>query len=402
VYDTSHQNILLTIATQAAAAIQNARLYSRTDESLNRRVQELDSILRTSRDGILLLDLHWRILLINPTLADWINVAQAGLIGRPLEAFLEGREPLTRLIGYTPKGLRDDCDALAHGKWEQREALVLLGPSVRHVQRTLIPVRDPYGVIAGWMLAFRDMTEEIELARLRDDMTEMLVHDLRSPLTAVVGSIALMQRTFEKRDMEGFERFRSMAQRNSDRILHTVNQLLDISRLESGQLPIECEELDVLTLLREAEARFASLVVDAQVTFTLEAAADLPAITVDPRLISRVLDNLLDNAVKYTPDGGHVRLWARGETDQAPQTMLLGVTDTGPGIPLEAQARLFAKFEQVADVEGRRGGTGLGLAFCKLAVEAHGGRMSVQSVVGKGSTFIVTLPLACGASRKLA
>jgi NtrC-family two-component system sensor histidine kinase KinB len=392
-YDGSHQKVLQTIASQAAAAIQNARLYARTDEALSRRVQELDSILRSSRDGYLLLDMEWCVLTINRTLADWLNVSQTEVDRQPVDASLPDGETLIRRIGYTTTALAADCQAIMVGGTTQKQAIILLGPTMRHVERTLIPVKDQEGAITDWMLSFRDMTEEMELGRLRDDMTEMLVHDLRSPLTAVMGSLALMREVFDDGDREGFERLQLMAQHSSDRILRIVNQLLDISRLESGQLPLEREQLGIATLLEEVARRFEPLTEEADIETTVEAAPGLPTVHADRSLINRVLDNLLDNAIKFTPDGGQVRLWACEDRGRAPGGLLIGVTDSGRGIPQEAQARLFSKFQQVSSVEGRRRGTGLGLAFCRLAVEAHGGQIWVESELDKGSTFLFTLPI---------
>jgi signal transduction histidine kinase len=392
-YDASHKNILLTIAAQAAVAIQNARLYARTDESLARRVQELDSILRTARDGIMLLDLDWQILTANRMLASWINVPESEIVGQSLKRPHSHGEPLLRLIGYTLQALEADCEALAEEELGQKEAIILLGPVMRHVERTLIPVRDRGGAISGWLLVFRDMTEEMEIERLKDDMTEMLVHDLRSPLTAVMGSVALLKRAFDNRNDEQFDRLRLMAQNNSERILRIVNQLLDISRLESGELPLDRDYVDINALFHDAQSRYTPLLAEAQISFTVEIAPDVPLLYADSTLIGRVLDNLLDNAIKFTPDGGHVRLWAKCDQRQEPTATLIGVSDTGPGISPDAQSRLFSKFQQVASIEGRRGGTGLGLAFCKLAVEAHNGRIWVESEVGRGSTFILALPI---------
>jgi signal transduction histidine kinase len=105
------------------------------------------------------------------------------------------------------------------------------------------------------------------------------------------------------------------------------------------------------------------------------------------------LSNLVDNAIKFTPDGGRIRLVARGEAPDGPNALLLSVSDSGPGIPLEAQGRIFEKFKQAGNTPGRRRGTGLGLAFCRLAAEAHGGRIWVESIPGHGATFTIALPL---------
>jgi len=118
----------------------------------------------------------------------------------------------------------------------------------------------------------------------------------------------------------------------------------------------------------------------------------LPSLYVDPEFIDRVLHNLVDNAIKFTPDNGRVRLWVKRDPEN-PKALLIGVTDSGPGIPSGELQRVFEKFQQTS-VSGRRVGTGLSLPFCKLAVEAHGGQIWVESEVGKGSTFIVRLPVA--------
>jgi signal transduction histidine kinase len=275
----------------------------------------------------------------------------------------------------------------------QKQEIVLLGTDGRHVERTLTPVRDREGGIKGWLLIFRDMSEEVELARLREEMASMLIHDLRSPLTAVMASLGLMPRAFDARDEENFSQLLTIAQRSSERILQMVNQLLDISKLESGQLPLKIETINVEELLRQTVARFAPVATESKIALAINIEQDLPPLEADRQLLGRVLYNLLDNALKFTPDGGHVVVDARLLPVEAPVALQLSVDDDGPGIPQEAQSLLFEKFQQIPSTEGRRKGTGLGLAFCKLAVEAQGGRIWVESESGRGSTFLVTLPL---------
>jgi PAS domain S-box-containing protein len=393
-YDSSHQEVLATIAAQAAVAIQNANLYARTDEALARRVQELNSILRTTREGILLLDLGWRVLAANRALADLVGSAQLDLAGQTLDAPQPGREkPLVELLGYKLADLEADCQDLSRGEWTRKRAVVALGPPERHVERTLAPVRDREGTITAWLLVFRDMTEEVELARLREDMTHMLVHDLRSPLTVLKSSLEMMKLIGASGDAESLDKFLAMAQRGSERMLSMVNELLDVSKLEAGQLVLHPEPVEVESLLKDTAARLALLASAAQITLEIAAEPDLPPLHVDSQLVARVLNNLVDNAIKFTPDDGHIRLWARLDAASAPGAMLVGVSDTGPGIPAEERDKLFAKF-QVTSTSGRRAGTGLGLAFCKLAVEAHGGEIWAESEPGQGSTFVMTLPIS--------
>lgn len=402
-YDLSHQAVLSTIAAQAAVAIQNARLYARTDEALARRVHELDSILRTTQEGILLFDSDWRIVAANRALARFLSIPQlelsGSLVGRPQS---DGDGPLIGLLAYTMEDLKADCRALAEGEEATTRKIVTLESSGRHVERSLSPVRGEEGSITGWLLALRDVTEEIELARLKDDMTHMLVHDLRSPLTVLDNSLTLMEEAFAERDREFFNLVAGMAQRSGERMLTLVNELLGISELESDQLELVRQAVDVSSLLRESVAQFSSLAASAEVALETSIAPDLPALYVDPGLIARVLSNLLDNAIKFTPSGGRVQLWARADGQTGPDYLLIGVKDEGPGIPRDEQDKLFEKFYKVpsVSVDGRRSGSGLGLAFCKLAVEAHGGEIWVESPPGEGetgdagpgSTFVMTLP----------
>jgi signal transduction histidine kinase len=261
-------------------------------------------------------------------------------------------------------------------------------------------VRGHGRAITGWLIVLRDVTEEIELAHLKDDMTHMLVHDLRSPLTVLGNSFFLLEEAFAKGDSELFSKLMAMAQRSSERMLTLVSDLLGISELESHQVELALERVDARSLLHEAITQLSPLAASAQITLDISAAKDLPPLYVDPELIRRVLNNLLDNAIKFTPDGGCVRVWAQRDGETAADELLIGVSDEGPGIPEGEQHRLFDKFRRVGSVRGRRAGSGLGLPFCKLAVEAHGGRIWVKSPSSErvsasaGSTFLMTLPIA--------
>jgi len=395
-YDFFHREVLVTIAAQAAVAIQNARLYARTDEALARRVQELDSILRTTQEGILLLDCEQRVLAANRALADLLGIAQLELAGRDLHSpDPESGLSLAERVGVA----RDEMEAKLQRLMEaeqgfEKERVALPGPTERYVERTLVPVRDRQGGISGWLLIFRDITEEHELAQLRDDLTNMLIHDLRSPLTVLTSSLELMKADLDAGRTASLGDLIQLAEQGGNRLLRLVNDLLDINRLESGTMEVHPETVGPEYLLENVAARFAPQVAQARIEMEISADPAVPPVYADPKIMDRVIHNLVDNATKFTPDGGRIRLWARLDNGDRSDTVLIGVSDTGPGISAQAQSRLFRKFQQVVSNAGRRMGTGLGLPFCKLAVEAHGGEIWVESEVGKGSTFIVRLPVA--------
>jgi NtrC-family two-component system sensor histidine kinase KinB len=338
--------------------------------------------------------LNWHILAANRALADFLGLAQIEFAGGSLDSVrLDQNRSLLSLMGYTDQSLEAETESiLAREESEFRKVIKVFGLVERHLERTLTPVRGREGDITGWLLVFRDMTEEMELARLREDMTHMLVHDLRTPLTALKGSMWLMKQGLAKVENDHLHEMMSMAERSVDRMVEMVNSLLDIAKLEIGQMPLHLEAVFLPSLFEEVVARIKPLAEEAQIATEISTEADLPAIQIDLDHFRRVLTNLLDNAIKFTPDHGSARLWARLETQNEHRNVLIGVTDTGPGIPKAAQANLFQKFQQVVSIEGRRKGTGLGLAYCKLVVDAHGGEIWVESQEGEGTTFMIRLP----------
>lgn len=221
------------------------------------------------------------------------------------------------------------------------------------------------------------------LQELRDNLTQMIVHDLRSPLTAVFGTYELLKDDADNLSKES-RTMLEFSRRAMDEILSMINSLLDVSKIEAGELQLNRSDCDLVALAREAANVLAGARGDRQVLIEPEN-EPLP-LSVDRDLIFRVLQNLLGNAIKFTRANGEIRMrlarhdgWAR-----------ISVVDNGPGIPPEYHQRIFEKFGQVRTHQ--RMGTGLGLTFCRLAVEAHGGAIGVDSEVGKGSTFWFELP----------
>ncbi|MCJ7549358.1 MAG: ATP-binding protein, partial [Anaerolineae bacterium] len=392
-YDQSHLDIFQMIAAQAAVALQNARLYERTDEALTRRIQELDSVLRTTDDGVLLMDLDFRVLAVNRALTDLVGIAQMDFDRHPIDVLRPAGQPLISLVHYTLETLVSDSERLRSGANDQIQDDVVFAPSGPQAERTLTPVRDSAGAIIGWLVVFRDLTEELELQHLREDLIDMVVHDLRSPLSLVMASLAILGDTTEQRDADQTAQVIGIAQRSSERMLSLVDELLDISQLERGQLPLELELISVSDLVREISMSYLAAASANNIALRSEAENDLPVVFVDRSLIGRVLSNLVDNALKFTPDGGEVVMRAQSGGTARPDQVVVSVVDTGPGIPLESRGRLFEKFQQVPNIRGRRRGTGLGLPFCALVVEAHGGRVWVESEVGIGSSFFFSLPI---------
>lgn len=230
-----------------------------------------------------------------------------------------------------------------------------------------------------------------ELEHLRDNLVHMIVHDLRSPLTSVVMTLDLLQDGPAADPQFQREQLRAASEAAS-RVNRMVTQLLDVSRLEAGEMPVLRQPGNLTTTLRRAADLIAPS--SPSVPIRVDSAAPCPA-SFDPDLIERVVVNLLANALRYSPAGAEVQLGASSENHH----VRVDVRDAGPGIAPADQDRIFEKFGQVRSTDRLRG-SGLGLTFCRLAVEAHGGRIGVHSQPGHGSTFWFTLPLDPPPDRK--
>ena len=222
-----------------------------------------------------------------------------------------------------------------------------------------------------------------DMEKARDGLTHMIVHDLKSPLTSIIAHLDLLRHTAARKLSEEEAGFLGEAIRMGDRLTWMINSLLDISRLESGQMPLSREPFAPASLVDEALRSVGPESSKREVS--LHIAPEASSVVCDGGVIGRVLMNLIGNAVKFTGEGGSIRVVVSREGAGT----RFGVTDTGPGIAPEFHEKIFARFAQL---ERTPFSTGLGLTFCKLAVEAHGGKIGVQSEAGKGSTFWFVLP----------
>jgi signal transduction histidine kinase len=229
-----------------------------------------------------------------------------------------------------------------------------------------------------------------ELERLRDDLTQMIVHDLRTPLTSLIGGLQTVPLAGDLNETQ--QELLQLATDGGETLLGMINDLLDVHKMESGSLQPEYGALSAADLVASAVGQVASLAELNGQTLVQQIAAILPPFQGDAEQLRRTLVNLLGNALKFSPAGGTVTVAVRPADDG--RSLVFSVSDTGEGIPPEAFGRIFEKFGQVESRQrGRKRSTGLGLTFCKLAVEAHGGQIGVQSAPGRGTTFSFAIPL---------
>lgn len=227
-----------------------------------------------------------------------------------------------------------------------------------------------------------------ELERLRDDLTHMIVHDLRTPLTSLLAGLQTVPLVGELNEMQA--EMLEIAEDGGRGLLAMINDLLDVEKMEQETVPLDLATLSASDLIAQAVSQVASLAKSSGLKLTQRVAPEVPAFNGDEDKLRRVLVNLLSNAIKFTPPDGTVSVEASlSESGD----LLFCVQDSGEGIPPDAFERIFEKFGQVENRKaGRKMSTGLGLAFCKLAVEAHGGRIWVESKPGRGSAFFFLSP----------
>ncbi len=382
------------LATQAVIAIDNARLFTRIEDSRDR----LQVILDSMHEGILLIDSSGVVVLANPQIGIMFDLSPSKITGQTIEALLAHRGlNFAGQLGFEEDTLRQLVMEMQYGRWlggNARDSYRVEKPMIRFIDRTMVSTHANTGPVIGLLLVFADATEERELTQAREDLTRMIVHDLRSPLTAISTSMRLLGEIAPQD--KGLERILNRttdaSQRALRKLLNLVDSLLDIAKMESGSMTLELAEHMLAPIAYSVRMELHPLADELSITVDILIPESLPHLNIDAEKIERVLLNLVDNALKFTPIDGVVRIVAR--TDPVQRGFVrIEVSDTGPGIPDDYKERIFDRFQQVDGSQGRRRGTGLGLTFCKLTVEAHNGNIWIEDNSVGGSIFALTLPV---------
>ncbi len=373
---------LNAIGQEIGVAIENVR----TLQVTRRERATLTSVMDSMVDGLILVDTSGKISYWNPRAAEFLGIPAAVALGRPAMGIARriamGSTDPERVSGQL-------ADALLHFRSFPVIEYELVRPQPRTVRSLLFPITGDSGEDLGYGVTLRDVSREKELDEMKLQLLSTVSHELRTPLASIKGFTTSLLREDITWDQKTQRDFLEIIDAEGDRLAELISNLLDMSRIDAGTLAMELEEVRLGTLLRDAIA--AAKIQAPQHVFSLHIPARLPLVSADPRRIRQVLHNLLENAVKYSPPGSKVAVAVRHD----PPFVRISVTDEGIGIPQEYQERVFERFFQVDSASTRRvGGSGLGLAISRSIVEAHGGRIWVQSEPGNGSTFIFTLPVA--------
>lgn len=352
------QTLMEAMADYAAIAIENAQLYHRSEVERSK----LETILTQTGSGVIVVDPDNRILLINQVAQQAFSI-DGNLVGRPVNEIIAD-EKLLELLG--------DDDRLS-----RRDEIEIPDGRVFSAQRTPIE-----GV--GQAIVVHDITHFTELDRIKSDFVTTVSHDLRSPLTSVIGFLELVKKTGSLNEQQG--EFLERAHSSIRQVTDLVNDLLELGQLEAG-LDIAKENTPLTLLARYVVENLRGAAENKGVGLEIDLPEELPLVNGDPVRLRLMIGNLLDNAIKYTPEGGVVKIEAEAEDGQ----VILRVKDNGPGIPLADQPYLYDKFFRASNAPKDIPGTGLGLSIVKSIVDNHGGRIWVDSKPGDGATFTVVL-----------
>lgn len=354
------------LALQMAMAAYAARLYATAEV----RRQRLRAILDATPEPVLVTDKHGRLILANTAAFTHLPLTPS-LVGQPIETILRG----TQLLSLFKS---DKTPPYSEEVTVDNRVYFATVASVNSGGREI-----------GRVCLLRDVTHFKELDALKSEFVATVSHDLRAPLTLMRGYLTMLDMVGELNERQ--RRYISHIQQSVENMTRLVNNLLDLGRIEAG-VGLQVQMVPLLDLLKEIKQRWEPQAARKQISLSLNLAAKTPPlIEADPALLERAISNLVENAIKYTPEGGKVMLFAypRGE-----DKVVIGVRDTGIGISQVDQPRLFEKFFRVVRKgQPKEQGTGLGLAIVKSIVENHNGRIWVESQIGKGSTFYIELPL---------
>ncbi len=420
-FNDKDTRLLNLLAPQAAAAISNALLY----EELARQNDYVNSVLNSVNDGILMMDSDFRVVLSNPRFTELLKLEAnqvMGILMRDVATLLDEAlesepsfsvESMSRIL----RDLRRHPDHTFNRKFEIRD------PRLRTLEWSAWPVRNRQNLIMGWVNVFHDISEQQALESLREDFINMLVHDLRNPLTSIIGGIEIVMTPAEEGGLEPAHHLYLMEtiKKNSYVLLDMINQLLEVNRLEAGKLALDLQVVSLDELIESSLAQVELIAEEKKISLKKMLPEAPVQINVDEEKMRRLLVNLLMNALKFSSPKSEIWIEAsveegvrrRGTTSgldpshsrqsttqflreryaedaPRPKALLLTVKDFGLGIPAEELGRIFEKFSQVKNQ--RREGFGLGLAWCKLVAEAHAGRIWADSELGKGSSFSISVP----------
>jgi two-component system, OmpR family, phosphate regulon sensor histidine kinase PhoR len=377
------------LADLGAALNETAASMDRTIQSLSGERNRSSAILRSMVEGVAVIDAQERLVFCNRAFCEILNLDPTAIDGRAVIEVVRNSDllGLIRRALLGEEGLSSD---IAMGIVQQQAFAVTAAPVQALETNPQIGGTRESGKPSGAVVVLHDVTELRRLERVRQDFVANVSHEFKTPLTAIQGfAETLLGGALE--DPRNNRRFLEIIREHATRLARLTDDLLKLARIEAGKLEIELVPVSLLALIEGCAETSLLKATRKQIAFEADVPPGVPAVRGDPGLLHDVLQNLIDNAVQYTPAGGRIFVSVTTKEREAVVT----VTDTGIGIPLAEQERIFERFYRVDAGRSREaGGTGLGLSIAKHIVEAQGGRLWVESEVGRGSKFSFSILLA--------
>jgi PAS domain S-box-containing protein len=382
VFTYNEIQLLTSFANHAAMAIENAVLYERSDMRLREQTHRLEALVQSLHDGLILSDLHGKIIYANKRVGELADISSKSLTG------LQTDQILARIIARTARRTnKKSSTPKMVSKKEEGNIEVSLNHEDRtiHLRLEVFNVNDEEGLSIGRGVFFHDITADRELDRMRSSLVSTVSHELRTPLAAIKGYVSTMLADDVEWDRASQHEFLTIISDESDRLTNLVNNLLDLSRIEAGSLKLSPEKFDLHTMIQRAakEARLSP-----QNKFDIKIAPKLPSFHADPLRFESILRNLIENAVKYAGEDAQIKV----DVSKKDGEFLFRVSDSGPGIPANERQRVFDSFYRVDDSLTRlASGAGLGLTICQGLVRAHGGKIWTEPQ-DRGACIAFTIP----------
>jgi PAS domain S-box-containing protein len=395
-FDPTQVGLFHSVLGRVATAISNAEVYHLITHQAHelgqmlRHQQEQSSrnqaILASIGDGVVMNSSEGKTIMVNP--------AAQRILEKPADELID-HDAATLFSTFGVKGREEAIAAmetlLASSTRELHKAFkMMLEVGRRVVNAHLSPVRTERGDFLGVVTVLRDITREVEADRTKSEFVSNVSHELRTPMTAIKGYADLLHAGAVGPINEAQQKFVGIIRNNADRLTALINDLLDISRVETGRVRFEPRPLEIGEVVADVVNSLAVPAESKDHTLSYEVAGGLPEIMGDRDRLNQVLTNLVSNAIRYTPAGGSIEVRAY----PVEGAVRVDVADSGIGIAPEDLGRIFERFYRADDpLVQEAAGTGLGLSITKMFVEMHGGRVWVESEVGKGSTFTFILPM---------
>jgi len=380
-FSAGDRALLAAFADQAAIAVRNAGLYQQAGEER----EALAAIIENSADGVLILDGAGRVQVFNRALSHMTGWDEQQALGRPAGEVLalhDRRGAPVPLPAMAPRR----SSAAATRVYLEGDVMRRSGPPVS-LGVTVTPLYDDEGNLARAILNVVDITRFRQAEELKSTFVSVVSHELKTPVALIKGYAETLRREDADWDRQTVRESLGVIAEEADHLASLIDNLLEASRIQAGGLKLEPTDVQLPRLAEKVVAGFRTQT--AHHKFELDFGPDFPAVWGDPERLGEVLTNLVSNAVKYSPEGGMI--WVGGRSDQTGVTAY--VADEGIGIAPEDQDRIFDRFYRVdSGLRRRTEGTGLGLYLVKAIIEAHGGRVWVESMPGRGSIFMFTLP----------